>query len=189
MERESFEDLETADYLNRNFVAVKVDREERPDIDQVFMDALHALGEQGGWPLNMFATPDGRPFTGGTYFPPKPMYGRQSFRQILESLRYYWQEEKAKIHETADQVTAYLRRAPAPQPLDEPLPQWNCVEETVQAYRQAFDGEDGGHDVSLLAHGRARGAVRVCSRRAIAPKHQLASMGPHAWTCLKRKRE
>ena len=144
MERESFEDLETADYLNKNFVAVKVDREERPDIDQVFMDALHALGEQGGWPLNMFATPDGRPFTGGTYFPPKPMYGRQSFRQILEGIRYYWHKEKSKIHETADQLTAYLRKAPAPQPLDEPLPQWDCVEETVQAYRRAFDSEDGG---------------------------------------------
>jgi len=144
MERESFEDRETADYLNRNFVAIKVDREERPDIDQVFMDALHALGEQGGWPLNMFATPDGRPFTGGTYFPPKPMYGRQSFRQVLESLQFYWQEEKEKIHDTAEQLTTYLRRAPAPQPLDEPLPQWDCVENTVQAYRQVFDQEDGG---------------------------------------------
>ena len=144
MERESFEDRETADYLNRNFVAIKVDREERPDIDQVFMDALHALGEQGGWPLNMFATPDGRPFTGGTYFPPKPMYGRQSFRQVLESLQFYWHKEKEKIHDTAEQLTTYLRRAPAPQPLDEPLPQWDCVENTVQAYRQVFDQEDGG---------------------------------------------
>ena len=144
MERESFEDRETADYLNRNFVAIKVDREERPDIDQVFMDALHALGEQGGWPLNMFATPDGRPFTGGTYFPPKPMYGRQSFRQVLESLQFYWHEEKEKIHDTAEQLTTYLRRAPAPEPLDEPLPQWDCVEKTVQAYRQVFDQEDGG---------------------------------------------
>ncbi len=144
MERESFEDIETADYLNRNFVAIKVDREERPDIDHVFMDALHALGEQGGWPLNMFATPDGRPFTGGTYFPPNPMYGRQSFRQVLESLQYYWQEEKRKIHDTADQLTAFLRRAPAPQPVDEPLPQWDCVEKTVQAYREAFDSVDGG---------------------------------------------
>ena len=144
MERESFEDIETAAYLNKNFIAIKVDREERPDVDQVFMDALHALGEQGGWPLNMFATPDGRPFTGGTYFPPKPMYGRQSFRQILENLQFYWQEEKEKIHDTAEQLTTYLRRAPAPQPLDEPLPQWDCVEKTVQAYRQVFDHEDGG---------------------------------------------
>ena len=63
MERESFEDIETAAFLNKNFISIKVDREERPDVDQIFMDALHALGEQGGWPLNMFATPDGRPFT------------------------------------------------------------------------------------------------------------------------------
>ncbi len=144
MERESFEDIETAAFLNKNFISIKVDREERPDVDQVFMDALHALGEQGGWPLNMFATPDGRPFTGGTYFPPKPMYGRQSFRQILENLQFYWQKEKEKIHDTAEQLTTYLKRAPAPQPLDEPLPQWDCVEKTIQAYRQVFDHEDGG---------------------------------------------
>ena len=79
MERESFEDPDLADYLNNHFVPVKVDREERPDVDKIHMDALHALGQQGGWPLNMFVTPEGKPVTGGTYFPPKPMYGRKSF--------------------------------------------------------------------------------------------------------------
>ena len=73
MERESFEDQELALYLNKHFVPVKVDREERPDVDKIHMDALHALGQQGGWPLNMFLTPEGKPVTGGTYFPPKPM--------------------------------------------------------------------------------------------------------------------
>jgi uncharacterized protein YyaL (SSP411 family) len=144
MERESFEDKETAEYLNRHFVSIKVDREERPDIDQVFMDALHALGEQGGWPLNMFATPNGRPFTGGTYFPPIPMYGRQSFRQVLESLQYHWHKDRGKIHGTAEQLLAYLKRVPAPQPMDELPPEWDCVEKTVQAYRQVFDNENGG---------------------------------------------
>ena len=76
MERESFEDPDLAEYLNNHFVPVKVDREERPDVDKIHMDALHALGQQGGWPLNMFVTPEGKPVTGGTYFPPRPMYGR-----------------------------------------------------------------------------------------------------------------
>ena len=69
--------------LNRDFVSIKVDREERPDVDQIYMRALHALGEQGGWPLTMFLTPDAEPFWGGTYFPPEPRFGRPSFRQIL----------------------------------------------------------------------------------------------------------
>ena len=78
MERESFEDSKLAEFLNAHFVPIKVDREERPDVDKIYMDALHALGQQGGWPLNIFVTPEGKPVTGGTYFPPKPMYGRIS---------------------------------------------------------------------------------------------------------------
>ncbi len=77
MAHESFEDDETAALMNRLFVNIKVDREERPDIDQIYMAALHAMGEQGGWPLTMFLTPAGEPFWGGTYFPPEPRYGRR----------------------------------------------------------------------------------------------------------------
>ena len=76
MAHESFEDEETAVLMNRNFVCVKVDREERPDVDKIYMDALHALGEQGGWPLTMFLAPDGTPFWGGTYFPKDSRFGR-----------------------------------------------------------------------------------------------------------------
>ncbi|MEJ0049396.1 MAG: thioredoxin domain-containing protein [Rhodospirillales bacterium] len=86
MAHESFEDPETAALMNRLFVSIKVDREERPDIDHIYMSALHALGEQGGWPLTMFLTPDGTPFWGGTYFPPEPRWGRPSFRQILQAV-------------------------------------------------------------------------------------------------------
>ena len=85
MERESFEDPDLAEYLNNHFVPVKVDREERPDVDKIHMDALHALGQQGGWPLNMFVTPEGKPVTGGTYFPPRAMYGRKSFGELLRT--------------------------------------------------------------------------------------------------------
>ncbi len=86
MAHESFEDAETAALMNAHFINIKVDREERPDIDSIYMHALHLLGEQGGWPLTMFLTPDARPFWGGTYFPPEPRYGRPSFRQVLTGI-------------------------------------------------------------------------------------------------------
>ena len=86
MAHESFEDAETAALMNRLFVSIKVDREERPDIDQLYMSALHVLGVPGGWPLTMFLTPEGAPFWGGTYFPPEPRWGRPSFRQVLQGV-------------------------------------------------------------------------------------------------------
>jgi uncharacterized protein YyaL (SSP411 family) len=90
MAHESFENEAVAALMNASFVPVKVDREERPDIDALYMTALHALGEQGGWPLTMFLTPEGEPFWGGTYFPPTPRYGRPSFTQVLQALATAW---------------------------------------------------------------------------------------------------
>jgi len=107
MAHESFEDADTAALMNRYFVPIKVDREERPDIDSLYMNALHALGEQGGWPLTMFAAPDGSPFWGGTYFPPEPRWGRPSFRQVLLGIAKAWAEGA----ELVTQNTAALRRA------------------------------------------------------------------------------
>jgi uncharacterized protein YyaL (SSP411 family) len=107
MAHESFEDADTAALMNRYFVPIKVDREERPDIDHLYMNALHALGEQGGWPLTMFAAPDGSPFWGGTYFPPEPRWGRPSFRQVLMGIAKAW----AEGDELVTHNTAALRRA------------------------------------------------------------------------------
>jgi uncharacterized protein YyaL (SSP411 family) len=107
MAHESFEDPDTAALINRYFVPIKVDREERPDIDHLYMNALHALGEQGGWPLTMFAAPDGSPFWGGTYFPPEPRWGRPSFRQVLAGIAKAW----ADGDELVTHNTAALRRA------------------------------------------------------------------------------
>jgi uncharacterized protein YyaL (SSP411 family) len=107
MAHESFEDPDTAALMNRHFVPIKVDREERPDIDHLYMNALHALGEQGGWPLTMFAAPDGSPFWGGTYFPPEPRWGRPSFRQVLAGIAKAW----AEGDELVTHNTAALRRA------------------------------------------------------------------------------
>ena len=97
MAHESFEDPETARLMeNKLFVNIKVDREERPDIDHIYMTALHALGQQGGWPLTMFLSPDGpKPMIGGTYWPPEPRYGRPSFRQVLHSIDSAWRTQQA----------------------------------------------------------------------------------------------
>ncbi|MBV9735352.1 MAG: thioredoxin domain-containing protein [Acidisphaera sp.] len=107
MAHESFEDPETAALMNRLFVNIKVDREERPDIDHLYMSALHALGEQGGWPLTMFLTPEAVPFWGGTYFPPAPRWGRPGFRQVLQGVAEAYRSD----HEAVAQNTAALSRA------------------------------------------------------------------------------
>ena len=108
MERESFENEELARYLNDHFIAIKVDREERPDVDELYMKALHASGQQGGWPLNMFLTPDRRPITGGTYFPPAPAYGMPSFRQVLENIDKFWKTERVRVLNSAESLTEFL---------------------------------------------------------------------------------
>jgi len=97
MAHESFENAETAALMNRLFVCVKIDREERPDIDHIYMSALHAMGEQGGWPLTIFAAPDGAPMYGGTYWPPEPRWGRPSFAQILHAVDKAWREKRAAL--------------------------------------------------------------------------------------------
>jgi uncharacterized protein len=112
MAHESFEDPETAALMNRNFISVKVDREERPDVDKIYMDALHRLGEQGGWPLTMFLKPDGTPFWGGTYFPPTSRYGRPSFSHVLTEIARIWKEERDKVETNGSAILAALRSAP-----------------------------------------------------------------------------
>jgi len=111
MAHESFEDPDTAAMMNALYVNVKVDREERPDIDQLYMNALHALGESGGWPLTMFLTPDGEPFWGGTYFPPAPRWGKPSFRQVLQGVAEAYRSQ----HEAIAQNVGALKRALAAQ--------------------------------------------------------------------------
>jgi uncharacterized protein YyaL (SSP411 family) len=108
MAHESFEDGETAALMNAHFVNIKVDREERPDIDAIYMHALHLLGEQGGWPLTMFLTPDARPFWGGTYFPPVPRWGRPSFRQVLTGIANAYAAEPGKVAQNATALKAAL---------------------------------------------------------------------------------
>lgn len=113
MERESFEDQKTADFMNAHFICIKVDREERPDVDSIYMDAVQAIAGSGGWPLNVFVTPDKIPFYGGTYFPPRPAYGRASWLEVLARIQQLWTEEKDAVHAQAGQMRDYLAQAVA----------------------------------------------------------------------------
>ncbi len=108
MAHESFEDRATADEMNAHFVSVKVDREERPDVDAVYMEAVQAATGQGGWPMTVFLTPDAEPFYFGTYFPPAPRHGMPSFRQVLEGVRQAWQERRDEVGEVAGKITRDL---------------------------------------------------------------------------------
>ncbi len=109
MERESFEDLEVAAYLNAHFVPIKVDREELPDVDHVYMSALQAMTGSGGWPMNMFLLPDLRPFFGGTYWPPEDRHGFPAFRRVLMGVHNAWQQQQKEVLENAEQLTAHLQ--------------------------------------------------------------------------------
>ncbi|WSB56096.1 thioredoxin domain-containing protein [Streptomyces cellulosae] len=108
MAHESFEDQATADEMNAHFVNIKVDREERPDVDAVYMEAVQAATGQGGWPMTVFLTPDAEPFYFGTYFPPAPRHGMPSFRQVLEGVRQAWEERRDEVGEVAGKITRDL---------------------------------------------------------------------------------
>src|SRR5437763_16193670 len=104
MDRESYDDPEVARIVNENFIAVKVDRDERPDIDSRYQVAVSSISGQGGWPLTAFLTPDGKPFYGGPYFPPNDHYGRPSFRRVLMSIAQSYREKHGDVMESAEQV-------------------------------------------------------------------------------------
>jgi uncharacterized protein YyaL (SSP411 family) len=112
MERESFEDPKIAALMNRYFVNIKVDREERPDLDQIYQQAVQMITGHGGWPLTVFLDHEKRPFYGGTYFPPVAMYGRPGFLDILEAVHRKWVEEREQIHEAGEELTKYLQNEP-----------------------------------------------------------------------------
>jgi uncharacterized protein YyaL (SSP411 family) len=143
MERESFEDDETAALMNERFVAIKVDREERPDLDGIYMDAVQAMNGHGGWPLSAFLTPEGRPFYAGTYYPKEPGHGMPSFRQVLTGVSEAWAERRDEIVLQADRVTEAIARTGQLGESREPL----AAEVTTLAMaslRRAFDPRWGG---------------------------------------------
>jgi uncharacterized protein len=143
MERESFEDPAVAAFLNEHFISIKVDREERPDLDQIYMTAVQLLTKQGGWPMSMFLTPSLKPFYGGTYFPPQDAYGRPSFRRLLESLADAWKSRRAEVDGSADNITEHVRLAGALEITADSLdPQ--ILSRVVPALSRGFDAVHGG---------------------------------------------
>jgi uncharacterized protein YyaL (SSP411 family) len=114
MERESFEDPETAQVMNEHLVCIKVDREERPDVDQIYMETVMRLTGSGGWPLNVFCTPEGRPFYGGTYFPPSSGHGRPGWRDVVLSIARVYGEDPDDVRERSERILEVLRARPVP---------------------------------------------------------------------------
>jgi uncharacterized protein len=141
MEHESFEDDATAALMNEHFVCIKVDREERPDLDSVYMDAVVSLTGHGGWPMTVFLTPEGEPFFGGTYFPPESRHGLPGFEQLLTAVADAWRERRSEIQRDAGAITEQLRRTA--EPSREPLAS-TLLTDAVRGLRRAFDPVWGG---------------------------------------------
>ena len=142
MERESFEDEATARLMNELLVCIKVDREERPDVDQIYMEAVLRLAGQGGWPLNMFCRPDGRPFHGGTYFPPDRRYGRPSWTEVVQAVARVYREQRGEVDEMAERLLAAIQARP-----DLPaggMPGRDALTTLCRKLQQTADPEHGG---------------------------------------------
>jgi len=143
MEHESFEDEPTAQLMNELFVNIKVDREERPDLDAIYMDAVQAMTQHGGWPMSVFLTPEGEPFYGGTYFPPEPRHGMPSFKQVLSSVSDAYQNRGEQVREQAQRLTAMLARTAELEAQDHDLGA-DLLDEAVTQLRHYFDEYNGG---------------------------------------------
>src|SRR5438552_14992280 len=143
MAHESFEDPAVAAVMNDLFVNVKVDREERPDVDGIYMEAVQALTGQGGWPMTVFLTPDGRPFYGGTYFPREPRQGMPGFVRLCEAVAEAWRERRDEVVGQAGQLTEALGRLNDLQPSATPLER-ALLDGAVAALRSQFDPQWGG---------------------------------------------
>jgi uncharacterized protein len=166
MAHESFEDDATADLMNTLFVNVKVDREERPDVDGVYMDAVQAMTGHGGWPLTLFVTPDGRPFFGGTYYPNEARHGMPAFRDVLRAVDEHWREHRDQVTDQAERLTEAVARSGGLEAQGIPGPE--VLDGAYRALRGQHDDEWGGfgrqpkfpqtmsHELLLRAHGHNR---------------------------------
>ncbi|HEX4595516.1 MAG TPA: thioredoxin domain-containing protein [Bryobacteraceae bacterium] len=143
MERESFESEAIAELINRSFVPVKVDREERPDVDRIYMTYVQAATGSGGWPMSVFLTPDLKPFFGGTYFPPDNRYGRPGFPTLLQRIASAWREQRAEIVETSGNVISQLKKNSDSGPTGG-IADKNTLDSTFQYFRRTFDSTHGG---------------------------------------------
>src|SRR5258706_68515 len=144
MERESFESEETAAFLNEHFVSIKVDREERPDVDKIYMTFVQSTTGQGGWPLNVFLTPDLKPFFGGTYFPPDDRHGRSSFTQVLKQIQKLWETRHGDLTNSADQMHARLEEATMSGAVSNLLLTSEAIRNAGALFKESYDPRHGG---------------------------------------------
>ncbi len=200
MERESFENEATARYLNEHFVSIKVDREERPDVDKIYMTFVQAMTGQGGWPLSVFLTPDRQPFYGGTYFPPESRYGRPGFLQVLTQVSELWEARRQDVLNSAsqwhEQLTAAIQQQAAPDLILSPEFLHNAAAE----FKREFDPQHGGfghapkfprpsQPAFLLSYGvrdndgeALRMVVRTCEAMADGGLHDQLGGGFHRYS-------
>ena len=188
MAHESFENPAIAELMNDYFINIKVDREERPDIDGVYMTAVQALTGQGGWPMTVFMTPDGKPFYAGTYFPPSDGHGRPGFPRVLQTLHEKWSDERDEIVKSAEAVTAHLRLAAARVADGEVNISADLPSRAVELYKDVFDSVWGGFGMApkfpspsglefLLAHSTGAAADPVAGEMVLHTLRQMASGG------------
>jgi uncharacterized protein YyaL (SSP411 family) len=144
MERESFENVEIARVLNERFVSIKIDREERPDLDDIYMTAVVSLAGQGGWPLTVFLTPDKKPFYGGTYYPPVDMFGRPGFMRVIHSISDSWANKRAEVLQSAEGLTDYVKAQMAGAEGEAGVLTPALIEGGVTHLKNTFDAEHGG---------------------------------------------
>jgi uncharacterized protein YyaL (SSP411 family) len=144
MERESFEDEKIGAFLNAHFVSIKVDREERPDVDKIYMTFVQSTTGSGGWPLNIFLTPELKPFFGGTYFPPDARHGRPSYLQLLEQIAGLWRERKVEIVASADELHARLELITARDTKENSPLTPQTLQRAEEMFKEAFDPVNGG---------------------------------------------
>ncbi|WP_165836334.1 thioredoxin domain-containing protein [Taibaiella soli] len=146
MERESFEDKTVAAYMNEHFICIKVDREEHPDVDHLYMDAVQAISGSGGWPLNAFVTPERIPFYGGTYFPPGPAYNRPSWSQVLQRMNEIWHQQPGEIKTQTTQMVQFLKQTAQTSMSSDKTADWNMdsCRKMVENLLQMADTEQGG---------------------------------------------
>ena len=143
MAHESFEDQEVADYLNAHFVSIKVDREERPDIDAVYMNVCQTLTGSGGWPLTIFMTPEQKPFYAGTYFPKRRRYGHPGILELLEAIKQSWDSDKKQLYSAGNEIAALFEHENK-EITDDEMPDEICVDRAAEYFLQTFDAQNGG---------------------------------------------
>ena len=153
MERESFEDPGIASLMNEHFVSIKVDREERPDIDSIYMGAVQAMTGQGGWPMTVFLTPDGKPFYGGTYFPPEERGGLPSFPRVVTTMADVYRNRRGDVVNTTNQLVTHMRQMTRSAPGIEPLTD-DIMVGAARELRKQFDDKYGGSDCNPSSRSR-----------------------------------